>query len=75
MYQSVPNSIFSNPFDAILGVFVMSLGEFESIYATMKETPYPNITKVSFLFVIQNRHSKYVMHDYKKAGDMLRVDP
>ncbi len=37
--------------DSIIGMFVMSLGEFGDIYDTYDETRYPNMAKVKYCIV------------------------
>ena len=50
-FIGVPNNLFSNLQDSFLGMFILSLGDFEDIYATFDETRYPVLTKVSvFLY-------------------------
>ncbi|XP_077992158.1 transient receptor potential cation channel subfamily V member 6-like [Glandiceps talaboti] len=50
IYIGTDDSLFSHPVNAVLGMFIMSLGEFGDIYKTFNDTRHQNMAK--FLFVI-----------------------
>ena len=47
MFRGVPDSVFSNPAESLMGMFIMSLGEFADIYESFEETNHPTPAKVS----------------------------
>ncbi|XP_006816006.1 transient receptor potential cation channel subfamily V member 6-like [Saccoglossus kowalevskii] len=50
VFIGTPNSLFTDPANSILGMFIMSLGEFADIYESFDDTRHPNMGK--FLFVL-----------------------
>lgn len=48
MFRREPaeETIFSHPIEAMMGMFIMSLGEFGDIYEQFDSTPHPDLGKV-----------------------------
>lgn len=48
MFRREPeeDNIFSHPIEAMMGMFIMSLGEFADIYEQFDSTPHPVLGKV-----------------------------
>ncbi len=49
VFRGVENNVFNSPHEAIMGMFIMSLGEFADIYESFNHTPYSFVPKVIYL--------------------------
>ncbi len=47
VFRGVDSNIFHSPHEAIMGMFIMSLGEFADIYDSFNHTPYSLVPKVT----------------------------
>ena len=59
IYRGVQSNIFDHPIEAMMGMFIMSLGEFGDIYDSFARTPVTDLAKVrvvciSFLSLMFN---------------------
>ena len=48
LFVDVEGSIFSHPIEAVLAMFMMSLGEFGDFYESFDETPYKSLAIVGY---------------------------
>ncbi|XP_070539469.1 uncharacterized protein [Ptychodera flava] len=48
-FIGTPSTLFNDPINALLGLFIMSLGEFQDIYASFDDTRYINLPKLLFV--------------------------
>ena len=46
IYRGEETNIFDHPIESMMGMFIMSLGEFADIYDTFNATKQPNLCKV-----------------------------
>ena len=53
IFRGVPSNIFDHPVEAMMGMFIMSLGEFGDIYESFARTPMDELPKVR-INLIQN---------------------
>lgn len=47
MYRGIAGSIFSNPLESIMAMFMMSLGEFGDFYDSFSDTKHITVAIVS----------------------------
>lgn len=47
VFQNTPESPFQHPIEAIMGMFMMSLGEFGDYYENFDQTDHPVLSKVN----------------------------
>ena len=52
MFRGVEHSIFNHPVEAMMAMFMMSLGEFAETYDSFQRTEYPSVPKVGFMTLI-----------------------
>ena len=60
--RGVDDTVFRNPGDALIAMFVMSLGEFGDIYERFDETIYPWLIKVCLLRLILVTYNKNIIN-------------
>ena len=46
IFRGVESNIFDDPVEAMMGMFIMSLGEFADIYESFSRTPMDQLPKV-----------------------------
>ncbi len=46
IFRGVESNIFDDPVEAMMGMFIMSLGEFADIYESFSRTPMQDLPKV-----------------------------
>ena len=46
IFRGKESNIFHHPIEAMMGMFIMSLGEFADIYESFANTEYPDVPKV-----------------------------
>ena len=46
MYRNIAGSIFNNPVESIMALFMMSLGEFRDFYESFSETRFMTVAIV-----------------------------
>lgn len=47
IFRGKEHHIFDHPVEAMMGMFIMSLGEFADIYDSFSKTRYPELAQVS----------------------------
>ena len=47
IYRGIPTNIYHHPVESVMGMFIMSLGEFADIYETFGSTHSPLLCKVT----------------------------
>lgn len=47
IYRGEDTNIFHHPVESVMGMFIMSLGEFADIYETFGSTRFPLLCKAS----------------------------
>lgn len=47
VFRGYESTIFNDPGEAIMGMFIMSLGEFGDIYESFSKTAHPYLPRVS----------------------------
>ena len=66
LFRGIEHSIFNHPLEAMMGMFMMSLGEFADTYDSFQRTEFPSVPKVNLFFLsfhfcsgerLVNRHS------------------
>lgn len=51
VFGGVDGSVFSHPIESMMGMYIMSLGEFGDIYDSFVETKYPDLGRVCIMLV------------------------
>ena len=46
LFRGIEHSIFNHPLEAMMGMFMMSLGEFADTYDSFQRTEFPSVPKV-----------------------------
>ena len=52
IFLGVEGSVFSNPFEAVLAMFMMSLGEFGDFYNSFDETDHHILAIVRYIDIV-----------------------
>lgn len=52
VFQNTPDSPFQHPIEAVMGMFMMSLGEFGDYYEAFDQTEHPILSKVNHCVVL-----------------------
>ena len=50
IFRGVDSNIFHHPVESMMGMFIMSLGEFADIYESFQYTAYPILPTVRYTF-------------------------